>query len=440
MRNSLFFYFLKISLLLVMTTGVAWFLFQDKYWFAGLLFFVVLMIGFRWLNRERRLLKHMNEFAEAVHFRDFTRRYPVRNKVNSPENTLFRAFNAINQVFFGINSEKEMQHQYLSKVINMLDMALIFYQTDTGKVIWINDAFKQLFGTPHIVQLRGLEKRLPELYERTVSLATGVQQMELVPSKKGNIKLLMQASIFETKEGKFRIVSYQNVNEAIDQTETRAWHKLLRVLTHEIMNSIAPITSLAETLHTKLDSMEVEEELGDVKVGIATIQNRSKGLMQFAKSYRLINQVDQPKFQDVSILQLFDTIHQLLEPTLAQKNIELDTIIKNTRLMLSIDPTLIEQVLINILLNAMDAVKAVENPYLSMQALEVDGRVQIRVRDNGIGIPEDLADQIFTPFFTTKKTGSGIGLTLSKQIMLLHGGNILIESREGEGTSVILQF
>src|SRR5690606_19725202 len=118
--------------LLLMTTGVAWFLFQDKYWFAGLLFFVVLMIGFRWLNRERRLLKHMNEFAEAVHFRDFTRRYPVRNKVNSPENTLFRAFNAINQVFFGINSEKEMQHQYLSKVINMLDMALIFYQTDTG--------------------------------------------------------------------------------------------------------------------------------------------------------------------------------------------------------------------------------------------------------------------------------------------------------------------
>lgn len=440
MWNSLFFYFLKITLLLVMTTGVAWFLFNGEYWFAGLFFFVVLMIGFRWLNWERRLLKHMDEFAEAVHFRDFTRRYPVRNRINSPENTLFRAFNAINQVFYGINSEKEMQHQYLSKVINMLDMALIFYQTDTGKVIWINDAFKQLFGTPHIVQLRGLEKRLPELYERTISLATGVQQMELVPSKKGNIKLLMQASIFETKEGKFRIVSYQNVNEAIDQTETRAWHKLLRVLTHEIMNSIAPITSLAETLHAKLDNMEVEEELGDVKVGIATIQNRSKGLMQFAKSYRLINQVDQPKFRDVSILQLFDTIHQLLEPTLAQKNIELDTIIKNTRLMLSIDPTLIEQVLINILLNAMDAVKAVENPYLSLQALEVDGRVQIRVRDNGIGIPEDLADQIFTPFFTTKKSGSGIGLTLSKQIMLLHGGNILIESREGEGTSVILQF
>lgn len=439
MRRYRYFYFIKIILLLAMATGAGWLFFRAEYQYAGLAFLFMLLLGYRWLRQERRLLTHIEEFAEAVHYRDFTRRYPVR-KMQSAENSLFQAFNEINQVFYGINSEKEMQHQYLSKVINMLDMALIFYQTDTGKVIWINEAFKQLFGTPHIVQLRGLKKRLPDLYERTIGLQSGVQKMELVSSTKGNIKLLMQASTFETKEGKFRIVSYQNVNEAIDQTETRAWHKLLRVLTHEIMNSIAPITSLAETLHAKLEKLEVGEELGDVKVGIATIQNRSKGLIQFAKSYRLINQVDQPNFQDVSILQLFDTIHQLLEPTLAQKNIGLDTIIKNTRLVLSIDPTLIEQVLINIILNAMDAVKEVENPYLSMQALELDGRVQIRIRDNGSGIPADLADQIFTPFFTTKKSGSGIGLTLSKQIMLLHGGNILIESREGEGTTVILQF
>src|SRR5690606_22405917 len=144
------------------------------------------------------------------------------------------------------------------------------------------------------------------------------------------------------------------------------------------MNSIAPITSLAETLHTKLEKFEDNEEIGDIKIGVATIQNRSKGLIQFAKSYRLINQVDQPNFEDVSILQLFENIHQLLEPTLLQKNIELDTVITNTRLMLRIDQNLIEQVLINIILNAMDAVKNVAEPYLSMQAVGLDGRVQVR--------------------------------------------------------------
>ena len=437
-QNSLW-YLLKISILLVAATAVGYLYFRGDLMWSIFALLILIPLAYYWLNQERRVLNHIREFADAVHYRDFTRRYPSRKK-NSIEAELFHAFNDINRVFHQINSEKEIQHQYLSKVINMLDMALIFYETESGKVVWINDAFKQLFGTPHIVQMRGLEKRLPDLYRHTVTLPSGQQQMELVPSTKGEIKLLIQASTFDTKDGKFRIVSYQNVNEAIDQTETKAWHKLLRVLTHEIMNSIAPITSLAETLHQKLERMADHEEIEDVKVGVATIQSRSKGLIQFAKSYRLINQVDQPHFQEVSILQLFNNIHQLLEPTLLQKNIELDTVITNTRIVLSIDQNLIEQVLINIILNAMDAVKDVGEPYIGLQVVEVDGRVQIRVKDNGVGIPEELRDQIFTPFFTTKKSGNGIGLTLSKQIMLLHGGNIFLDSEPGKGTTVRMQF
>lgn len=432
-------YFLNVVLLLAGSSGVAFLFFKEEEIFAIMALLILVPVGYRWLSQERRLLQHLEDFADAVRYRDFTRRYPSKYS-QTPESSLFKSFNEINRVFHQINSEKEIQHQYLSKVINMLDMALIFYNADSGKVVWINDSFKQLFGTPHIVQLKGLEKRLPELYKHTVGLASGVQQMELLPSTKGNIKLLIQASAFETREGNFRIVSYQNVNEAIDQTETRAWHKLLRVLTHEIMNSIAPITSLAETLHRKLEQLEEKEELSDIKVGIATIQSRSTGLLQFAKSYRMINQVDQPQFENISILHLFENINQLLEPTLEQRNIDLDTVISNTRMVLRIDHNLIEQVLINIILNAMDAVKQVSEPRLSMQALEMDGRVQIRIKDNGYGIPEELKDQIFTPFFTTKSNGSGIGLTLSKQIMLLHGGNIFIDSEEGQGTTVRLQF
>ena len=251
---------------------------------------------------------------------------------------------------------------------------------------------------------------------------------------------MIQSSSFETQEALFRIVVYQNINEAIDETETKAWHKLLRVLTHEIMNSIAPISSLAETLNGRLDHFKGAEDIDDLKTGISTIKRRSEGLLHFAKSYRMINKVDQPQLAPIQISQLFEHIYQLLEPTLIQKNIDVDIILKNTRLILSADVNLIEQVIINLMLNAIDAVKNREEAYISLSALEVDGKVQIRIEDNGAGIPADLQEQIFTPFFTTKKTGTGVGLTLSKQIMLLHKGTIFLNSTEGEGSVFILQF
>ncbi|MGE8376932.1 MAG: sensor histidine kinase, partial [Sphingobacterium sp.] len=353
---------------------------------------------------------------------------------------LFLAFNQINETYKEINIKQEIQHQYLDRVINMLNSAIIFYEMDTGKVMWVNDAFKQLFHLPHLGNIAGLKKKNPDLYEKTMLLDNGRQQMESIQSSKGKIKLLIQSSSFETQDAIFRIVVYQNINEAIDETETKAWHKLLRVLTHEIMNSIAPISSLAETLNGRLDHFRGHEDIDDLKTGISTIKRRSEGLLHFAKSYRMINKVDQPQVAPIQVSQLFEHIYQLLEPTLIQKNIDVDIILKNTRLVLYADVNLIEQVIINLMLNAIDAVKTREEAYISLSALEIDGSVQIRIEDNGSGIPADLQEQIFTPFFTTKKTGTGVGLTLSKQIMLLHKGTIFLNSVEGEGSAFILQF
>ena len=322
----------------------------------------------------------------------------------------------------------------------MLDTAIIFYHAETGKVIWLNEAFKDLFQVPHLGNIAGMQKRQPELYEKTMRLRVGRHQMETAHSSKGKIKLLMQSSGFETQDGSFRIIVYQNINEAIDETETRAWHKLLRVLTHEIMNSIGPISSLAETLHERLAHWDEKQDIEDLKLGIFTIKRRSEGLLQFAKSYRMINKVDQPQFSDIQVVQLFENIYQLLEPNLIQRNIDVDIIIKNTRLVLMADQNLLEQVLINLLLNAIEAVKEVEEPYISLSAIETKDHIQIKVQDNGIGMSAEIQEQIFTPFFTTKKTGTGVGLTLSKQIMLMHNGNLFVDSREGEGSTFTLQF
>jgi len=439
MKRSALYFSLKLLVLLLAAVGIAYLLFLGKFTYGLFLFVFLFLFAIQWLRSERRLVRQLLDFSEAVRYRDFTRRFSVKHP-NTIEGQLFTAFNDINHSFKQISADKEIQHQYLNKVINMLDSAIIFYQADSGKVIWINDAFKQLLQVPYLGNIHGLLKKNQELYTKTISLQSGRQQMETVSSAMGNIKLLMHSSEFETQEGLFRIVVYQNINEAIAETETQAWHKLLRVLTHEIMNSIAPISSLAETLHDRLEQGMAPDEMDDLKDGVRTIKRRSEGLLAFAKSYRMINKVDQPQLSAIPLKVLFENIYQLLEPTLLQKGIDLDIILKDTRLILRADMNLVEQALINLLLNAIDAVKGVDEPYLSIAGISRDGYTIIKVQDNGVGMPLDIQEQIFTPFFTTKKTGTGVGLTLSKQIMLLHKGNLLLESEVGVGSTFILQF
>lgn len=431
--------FFKVLALLSLAVGIAYLIFLGYYSYALLLFLITFYLAYRFVASHRFLVKQMLEFSEAVKYRDFTRRFVVKN-TQSTEGKLYQAFNQINEIYKNISIDQALQHQYLNKVINMLDTAILFFHADTGKVIWVNDAFKSLFQVPHLGNIAGLQRRNADLYEKTMQLKVGKQQMETTNSASGKIKVLLQCSEFETQDGQFRIVVYQNINEAIDETETKAWHKLLRVLTHEIMNSIGPISSLAETLHSRLEQWEGDQDIEDLKVGIFTIKRRSEGLLQFAKSYRLINKVDQPRVAEILLVQLFENIYQLLEPTLLQKNIDVDIIIKNTRMVLLADINLVEQVLINLLLNAIEAVKDQEDPYISLTGIESNGRIQIKIQDNGVGMSPEIQEQIFTPFFTTKKTGTGVGLTLSKQIMLMHNGNLLVDSQEGEGSVFTLQF
>lgn len=431
--------FLKIIVLMAAAVGIAFLLFKGYYSYSIMLFVLLIYAAYRLYSAHRFLITQLLEFSEAVKYKDFTRRFVVKN-TKTTEGQLFQAFNQINEVYKHISIDQALQHQYLNKVINMLDTAILFYHADSGKVIWLNDAFKELFQVPHLGNISGMKKKHPELYEKTMQLKVGKHQMDTAHSHKGKIKLLLQSSGFETQEGNFRIIVYQNINEAIDETETKAWHKLLRVLTHEIMNSIGPISSLAETLHQRLEDWTDEEDLEELKLGIYTIKRRSEGLLQFAKSYRMINRVDQPQFGDIQVLQLFESIYQLLEPTLLQKNIDLDIIIKNTRLQIQADINLLEQVIINLLLNAIEAVKDQPEPYISLTAIELKDSVQIKIQDNGVGMSAELQEQIFTPFFTTKKTGTGVGLTLSKQIMLMHHGNLSVDSVEGEGSTFTLQF
>jgi signal transduction histidine kinase len=212
------------------------------------------------------------------------------------------------------------------------------------------------------------------------------------------------------------------------------------------MNSIAPISSLADTMLHRLQNSvshlrEQPAAIEDLQLGIETIRRRSEGLLRFAETYRNLNKITTPNLKKIYVRDLFENLHQLMQPTLAQKNIDLEVILKDPDLFLEADPSLVEQVLINLVVNAVEALKDITSPRIVLSAgVAPSNKIIIRVADNGAGISPEVIDKIFIPFFSTRKTGSGIGLSLCKQIMMLHKGNIQVQSVEGEGTAFLLSF
>jgi signal transduction histidine kinase len=258
--------------------------------------------------------------------------------------------------------------------------------------------------------------------------------------------VLASATAFQTDNKMFKLAAFQNVNEALDETEAKAWQKLLSVMTHEIMNSVAPISSLADTMLDRLKRatelmLEQPAAIEDLELGIETIRRRSEGLLKFAETYRNLNKIISPTLKKVLLRDLFENLHQLMQPTLGQKNVQLEIILQNPELLYEMDATLIEQVLINLLVNAIEAVKDKPHPRIQLSAFNVsNNKINIKVADNGCGIPAALMDRIFIPFFSTRKNGSGIGLSLSQQILMLHKGNIQVQSVENEGSVFTLHL
>ena len=389
--------------------------------------------------------KELSEFAESVHYRDFSRYFDVKHAPVELQ-PLRKGFNQITDTFKDISKEKETTSQYLQKILELVDTGILSYGYETGEIIWMNESLKRLLQLPYLKTIQSLEKRDEELFREVISLKPAESKIATVHLEKSSFKILLSATAFQTGDKKFMLIAFQNINEALDETESKAWQKLLSVMTHEIMNSVAPISSLADTLKNRLEKSMADLNnnnggLHDLELGIETIKRRSEGLLKFAESYRNLNKIIKPNLQKVYVRDLFENLYQLMQPTLEPKNIEMDIILKDTSLSVEVDPSLIEQVLINLVINAKEALKDKVGARIILSAL-LSGKkkVVINVTDNGVGIPDDVQENIFIPFFSTKKTGSGIGLSLSKQIMMLHKGTIQVHSIEGEGTTFSLLF
>jgi len=396
-------------------------------------------------NFQKKAQDELNEFVESVHYRDFSRYFDVKHAPIELQ-PLRKGFNEINTTFKVISKEKETQYQYLQKILELVDTGILSYEEQAGDVVWMNESLKKMMQLPYLKTIHSLERRDPELYKEVLTLKPGISKIASAHFEKTSFKILLSATAFQTEGKIYKLVAFQNVNEALDETESKAWQKLLSVMTHEIMNSVAPISSLADTLKHRLQQSvtslnDDSGSLDDLELGIDTIKRRSEGLLKFSETYRNLNKITTLNLKKVYVRELFGNLLQLMQPTLEQKDIELETILKDTDLQLEVDINLIEQVLINLVVNAIEAIKDNPSPKIVLSAYVASNfRSIIKIADNGNGMPPELLDKIFVPFFSTKKNGSGIGLSLCKQIMMLHRGNVQVQSVEGEGTAFLLQF
>jgi two-component system, NtrC family, nitrogen regulation sensor histidine kinase NtrY len=437
--------FIRIFLLFATITAFA-FLFVNHLYVYLILIVPVISYQLVELYRfQRKAQDELQQFVESVHYRDFSRYFDVKHAPAELQ-PLREGFNQINSTFKVISKEKETQYQYLQKILELVDTGILSYEGENGEVLWMNESLKKMLQVPYLKTIHSLAKRDNELYEDIIALKPGDGKITKAHLEKGSFKVLLSATAFQTEGKKFKLIAFQNINEALDETESKAWQKLLSVMTHEIMNSVAPISSLADTLKNRLEKSvshmnNKSSSVHDLELGIETIKRRSEGLLKFAETYRNLNKITTLNLKPIYVRDLFEGLHQLMEPTLAQKNIELDIVLKDTELILQADTSLVEQVLINLVVNAIEAVKDNPEPQIILSAsLSYNRKIIIKVADNGPGMTEEIMDKIFIPFFSTKKNGSGIGLSLCKQIMMLHKGNINVQSRLGEGTAFSLQF
>jgi signal transduction histidine kinase len=436
---------IRIVLLAIEIFFASYLIFSEQILFGVLVMLIALYQSYNLYEFLKKAQAEVTQFVESVHYRDFSRHFDVKHAPAELQG-LRQGFNEINSTFKVISLEKETQYQYLQKILELVDTGILSYEIETGNIVWMNESLKRLLKIPFLKTIQSLDKRDAALCAVIINLRPGESLVNDIHIERDVLKILMAATAFQTEGKKYKLIAFQNVNEALDETESKAWQKLLRVMTHEIMNSVAPISSLADTLKNRLQHSNelVDDESGtleDLSLGMETIKRRSEGLLKFAQTYRNLNMITSPNLQKFYVKDLFKTQQRLMLPTLDQKNIDLEIILKEPDLQIEADINLIEQVLINLLLNAMEAIKEIENPKIILTASQSkNNRAAIKVIDNGPGIDDEVLDKIFIPFFSTKKSGSGIGLSLCKQIMMLHKGNIQVQSIKGEGTAFILQF
>lgn len=393
-----------------------------------------------------RTNREVSRFLQSIRYDDFSQSFPSGGRGASFEE-LSKAISEVMNDFREERARTEESRRYLHTVIQHVGIALISYRQD-GSVGLINNAAKKLLHVTHLHNIEAISTFSPALADALARLQAGDRTLVQVVDGDDLLQLIVYATEFKLRGELYRLVSIQNIQSELENKEIEAWQKLTRVLTHEIMNSITPIASLASTANELLQEMdstgegtEAGEALRDVRGAVHTIERRSRSLLTFVNAYRSLTRIPMPNFSIFPIDDLFETVILLLRANMTDGSVKLSYDVDPPGLDLTADRQLVEQVVINLGKNALEAVAGREGAEVRLSArIDERGRTIIQVTDNGPGIVEEALGKIFIPFYTTKKEGSGIGLSLSRQIMRQHGGTLTVHSVPEKETVFTLRF
>ena len=390
----------------------------------------------------------LSRFLLSIRYSDFSQTFSSKGRGRSFDELSVAFAEVVNQ-FRKIRAEKEEHFLYLQTVVQHIGVGLVAF-TPEGRVTLINNAAKRLLGVHQLIDIRALGRLSTGLVDSLLKMRTGDKTLFKFDLFGETLQLVMYATELKMRGEQQILVSLQNIQSELDEKEMEAWQKLVRVLTHEIMNSLTPISSLASTVNDMLKPAEqagstvrtlAAETIQDVRGAAETIEKRSQGLLRFVDAYRDLARIPRPNFAIVTVSELFHRVEQLMRERIHSGQIELVTSVDPRSLELTADAELIEQVLINLLRNAADAVGGrIDGRVGLIGRIGENGHIIIEVTDNGPGISKDLQERIFVPFFTTKPNGSGIGLSLSRQIMRLHRGTVSVSSEQDNGATFTLRF
>jgi nitrogen fixation/metabolism regulation signal transduction histidine kinase len=435
----------RLALVGLAMTLVVWLLLKPGFHSSTLLSSIVLLILvgdlWRFVSRTNR---EVARFLDAVRFADYSQRFDFED-AGSGFADLGRTFTEIMEQ---LKSRRESSLRHQRALVEHIPVPLLTVHADDSLTLQ-NNAARRLFGAAHVTRVGDL-RQFGASFARAVDEAIPGDR-ELVRFSVDGVEYHLTLATTEVIiEGeRERLISLQDIQSELDATQAEAWQDLVRVLTHEIMNSITPVTSLARTASDLVDDVVKEtgpdspiaDELGDVQHAVATVARRSDSLMQFIDSYRQITRLAPPEKKRVALAELFETITRLAAAEWQDERVSLSTEVDPSGLYVYADRDLLEPVLLNLLRNAWQATQGLDDPTIRLVGrLNRRGNTVIEIIDNGPGVPEEIANKIFVPFFTTREGGSGVGLALARQVMIAHGGFIRLGHGHDAGATFSLTF
>ena len=402
------------------------------------------------MNRTNRDLER---FIMSFHFNDMSNLFDIE-KAGRSDKKLYAAFNKVILAFRDLRSQKEQEQLLFRSTVEQTGAGIVVFD-QTGKVEISNQAFLNLFGIKSISHINQFKDLHHAAHKTLSNIRPGKQELlkiiltepkAFVPDDKKQVILNSGEMIMGDR--KLKVVTLQNIQNEIEQQEIDAWERLLRIMNHEIMNSVSPVNLLTASLiqlfqkdGKSIESGEMDQEkIESTLLGLETIRKRGKGLMNFVESYLAITRLPEPVLKDVQAGILFRATTNLLRADLEEQEVLVEMSIKPENLNIRADETLLEQTLINLVKNAVEAIKDQDDKKIRLEAFLHDNRPVLSITDNGPGIPPDVMENIFTPFYTSRKGGSGIGLSFARQVMKMHHGNISVHSMPDNGSIFTLSF